>query len=198
MSVGTLTNLLVKGIDTSFLPAVPCIWYMRSNAAARLNRVSAARAGCSTIGQRSEPAANAYCRYLLLALRARYHVVRFKLGDLTPQAHHQGLHYSDRRADRPGTALQRTMTRGATLNQSASVLSSDGKYVLVAAASSVRVYSSVTAEIVLSLNGHTQEVTAVVLDHANNDLVGGKPLLLLFATHKHRIDCVCGSLFLTI
>ena len=90
------------------------------------------------------------------------------------------------------------MTRGGTVNQSASVLSSDGKYVLVAAASSVRVYSSVTAEIVLSLNGHTQEVTAVVLDHADNDLVGGKPLLLLFATNKQCIDCICGSLLLTM
>ena len=84
------------------------------------------------------------------------------------------------------------------MNQSASVLSSDGKYVLVAAASSVRVYSSVTAEIVLSLNGHTQEVTAVELDHGSNDLVRIRPLLLLTATNRHCIDGICGSLLLTL
>ncbi|KAL0052292.1 hypothetical protein WJX82_011440 [Trebouxia sp. C0006] len=57
------------------------------------------------------------------------------------------------------------------MNRCASVLSPDGKYLLVAAASSVRVYSSVTAEIVHSLYGHTQEVTAIVLHHGSNDLV---------------------------
>ena len=60
--------------------------------------------------------------------------------------------------------------RGA-MNRCSSVLSPDGKYLLVAAASSVRVYSSITAEIALNLYGHTQEVTAIVLDHSNSDLV---------------------------
>ena len=60
---------------------------------------------------------------------------------------------------------------GAVVNCCASVLSPDGKYLLVAAASSVRVYSSVTAEIVLNLYGHTQDVTAIVLQHSSNDLV---------------------------
>lgn len=60
---------------------------------------------------------------------------------------------------------------GGALNRSASLLSADGKYILVAAASSVRLYSSVTAEIVHTLDGHTQEVTAVVLDHASDDKV---------------------------
>ncbi|KAL0020828.1 hypothetical protein WJX79_004301 [Trebouxia sp. C0005] len=57
------------------------------------------------------------------------------------------------------------------MNRCSSVLSPDGKYLLVAAASSVRVYSSITAEIALNLYGHTQEVTAIVLDHSNSDLV---------------------------
>jgi len=60
---------------------------------------------------------------------------------------------------------------GGAMNRCSSVLSPDGKYLLVAAASSVRVYSSVTAEIVHSLYGHTQEVTAIVLHHGSNDLV---------------------------
>ena len=45
------------------------------------------------------------------------------------------------------------------------LLSADGKYVLVAAASSVRLYSSFTGEFVSSLSGHTRDVTAVVLVH---------------------------------
>lgn len=68
-----------------------------------------------------------------------------------------------------------TPNDGGAMNRCASVLSPDGKYLLVAAASSVRVYSSVTAEIVLSLYGHTQEVTAIVLHHGSNDLVCSLP-----------------------
>jgi len=63
---------------------------------------------------------------------------------------------------------------GGPLNRCAPVLSPEGKYILVAAASSVRLYSSVTASIVHSLNGHTQEVTAVVLDNDSKEQVHDK------------------------
>ena len=59
------------------------------------------------------------------------------------------------------------------LGRGTAVLTADGKYVLVAAASTVRLYSSVTGELVLSLNGHRAAVTAISLDHASNDKVSG-------------------------
>ena len=60
---------------------------------------------------------------------------------------------------------------GGPLGRSTAVLTADGKYFLVAAASTVRLYSSVTGERVLSLNGHKAEVTAIVPDHASVEKV---------------------------
>ena len=60
---------------------------------------------------------------------------------------------------------------GGPLNQSSAILSPDGKYVLVAAASSVKLCSSVTGEVVNSLRGHLQDVTAIVLDSADETKV---------------------------
>ena len=47
----------------------------------------------------------------------------------------------------------------------------DGKFVLVAASASVKLHSAVTAETVQTLDGHTQDVTAIVLDDSNKEQV---------------------------
>ena len=60
---------------------------------------------------------------------------------------------------------------GGAWGRGTALLTADGKYILVAAASNVRLYSSATGEFVTSLNGHKADVTAVVLDHASNDKV---------------------------
>lgn len=46
-------------------------------------------------------------------------------------------------------------------------LSRDGRLLLVCAASSVRVYSAVTAELLFTLQGHSEEVTCLALHPAN-------------------------------
>lgn len=64
------------------------------------------------------------------------------------------------------------MVRGVgDLGRGTALLTADGKYILVAAASAVRLYSSVTGELVLSLNGHKAAVTALSLDHASKEKV---------------------------
>ena len=68
-------------------------------------------------------------------------------------------------------ALVTMVSGGGALNNSASVLSADGKYVLTAASASVRLHSAVTAETVQTLDGHTQDVTAIVLDESNQEQV---------------------------
>lgn len=60
---------------------------------------------------------------------------------------------------------------GGLLNQSTAVLTPDGKFILVAAAASVRLCSSVTGETVHTLTGHTKDVTALVLDPADETKV---------------------------
>ena len=87
------------------------------------------------------------------------------------------------------------MDTGGRLNRSPSVPTPEGKYILVAAASSVRLYSAVTGVKVHTLIGHTREVTAVVPDHANTDTVGEKEstvallrrTLLLYATRTRVV-----------
>lgn len=60
---------------------------------------------------------------------------------------------------------------GGAWGHGTALLTADGKYILVAAASNIRLYSSVTGEFVTSLNGHKADVTSVVLDHTSNDKV---------------------------
>lgn len=60
---------------------------------------------------------------------------------------------------------------GGAWGRGTALLTADGKYILVAAASDVRLYSFATGEFVTSLNGHKADVTAVVLDHASTDKV---------------------------
>ena len=64
---------------------------------------------------------------------------------------------------------------GGAWGRGSALLTADGKYVLVAVASNVRLYSSASGEFVTSLNGHAADVTAVVLDHASNDKVQQAP-----------------------
>lgn len=63
------------------------------------------------------------------------------------------------------------MNAGGAFGHGGVLLSADGKHVVVAAASTVRLYSSATGKLVSSLSGHKRHVTAVVLDHASNDKV---------------------------
>lgn len=68
---------------------------------------------------------------------------------------------------------------GGPLNRSTAVVSPDGKYILVAAASSVKLCSAVTGETVNSLRGHSQDVTAIVLDPKDENKVTCVPILVL-------------------
>ena len=70
------------------------------------------------------------------------------------------------------------------------LLTADGKYILVAAASAVRLYSSATGALVTSLNGHKGEVTAVVLDHASNDKV---PQVSVCRAQAAQVICLLHS-----
>ncbi len=101
----------------------------------------------------------------------RYILLGSGTPDLTPQACYSKAVAAELCAHFQICPRDSTPNGRGAMNRCASVLSPDGKYLLVAAASSVRVYSSVTAEIVHSLYGHTQEVTAIVLHHGSNDLV---------------------------
>lgn len=69
---------------------------------------------------------------------------------------------------------------GGAWGRGIALLTADGKYILVAAASNVRLYSSATAEFVTSLNGHKADVTAIVLDHTSSDKVFHRLRTLLF------------------
>lgn len=69
---------------------------------------------------------------------------------------------------------------GGAFGHGTVLLSADGKYILVAAASAVRLYSSVTGDLVSSLSGHKRDVTAIVLDHDSNDKV-------LHAGYQHEL-----------
>ena len=60
---------------------------------------------------------------------------------------------------------------GGLLNQSTAVATPDGKFIVVAAAASVQLRSSVTGETVHTMTGHTQDVTALVLDPSDETKV---------------------------
>ena len=60
---------------------------------------------------------------------------------------------------------------GGALIHCPSLLSADGKYIIVAASASVRLHSAVTAEPVQILHGHLQDVTSIVLDDSSDNKV---------------------------
>lgn len=72
---------------------------------------------------------------------------------------------------------------GGPLNLSPAVLTPDGKCILVAAASSVKLCSAVTGEVVSNLRGHTQDVTATVLDPADDM----KVMYTVFVSNNHTL-----------
>lgn len=71
--------------------------------------------------------------------------------------------------------LQVMVCGGGAWGRGSALLTADGKYVLVAVAYNIRLYSSASGEFVTSLNGHAADVTAVVLDHASDDKVQRSP-----------------------
>lgn len=79
---------------------------------------------------------------------------------------------------------------GGAFGHGTVLLSADGKYVLVAAASAVRLYSSFTGDLISSLSGHKRDITAIVLDDDSNNKVLHSPNLcspfvIVRACHTH-------------
>ena len=68
------------------------------------------------------------------------------------------------------------MVGGGMLSRRPSAFSGDGRLVLCCSGRLVLIFSAVTGERVGALSGHTEEVTAVVLDPENGEQVGRRRL----------------------
>lgn len=63
------------------------------------------------------------------------------------------------------------MIRGGSISQRPLTFSDDGKLLLAPCGNSVRVHSTVTGELIATLQGHTADVTCVALDPHNGKQV---------------------------
>ncbi len=53
---------------------------------------------------------------------------------------------------------------GGTITSVSALASPDGQHILTACASAVRMYSAITASLLVELKGHTNDVSTVALD----------------------------------
>lgn len=60
---------------------------------------------------------------------------------------------------------------GGSLNTASATVSADGANIFVPSATAVRMYSSLTGDRVLELQGHAADVTAICVDPANTEQV---------------------------
>ena len=74
-----------------------------------------------------------------------------------------------------------TLNGGGTITSIGAVASRDGQHILAACASTVRIYSAVTSAVIVELKGHTDDVTAVVLEPHSETKVGVLMMTMLFS-----------------
>ena len=74
-----------------------------------------------------------------------------------------------------------TLTGGGTITSVGAVASRDGQHILAACASAVRIYSAVTSAVLVELKGHTDDVTALVLEPHSQTKVGVSMISVFFS-----------------
>ena len=74
-----------------------------------------------------------------------------------------------------------TLTGGGTITSIGAVASRDGQHILAACATTVRIYSAVTSAVLVELKGHTDDVTAVVLEPHSQTRVGVSMMVSFFS-----------------
>ena len=72
-----------------------------------------------------------------------------------------------------------TLTGGGTITLIGAVANRDGQHILAACASAVRIYSAVTSAVLVELKGHTDDVTAIVLEPHSQTKVD-VPMIMFF------------------
>ena len=72
------------------------------------------------------------------------------------------------------------LTGGGTITSIGAVASRDGQHILAACASAVRIYSAVTSTVLVELKGHTDDVTAIILEPHSQTKVGISMMIFFF------------------